>query len=106
MQSMDQRCYPRIEARGAIQAWVFLDAGDIARCRVLDFSRSGVLLEYPQLLLPGMKFQIAFAFKRGEKVTRLVRRWSRVTRHSPQGFAAVFIKRPRSAIEVLNGVRR
>lgn len=98
-QATERRLHPRTDADGAIQAWIFQHDGAVHQCRVLDFSRNGMLLDYPDILLPGMKLQVALAVKRGANVTRLVRRWSVVTRWGDEGIAVVLTKNPRTRSE-------
>lgn len=90
--STDRRDFPRRDIRGAaIRAWVFTERKRLERCRVVEVSRKGILVKSSQMLRPGARVQIALAYRRGTNTTRLFRRWTRVTRRTANGFAAVFV---------------
>lgn len=64
------------------------------RCHVVEVSRKGVLVRCARELPLGTVIQIAFAYDRDANETRLFRRWTRVARHTAEGFALVFVNYP------------
>ena len=89
----ERRLHPRRTVRG-VRAWMFVDRDRAQRCRIVDVSRKGVLVESPEFLVPGTRVELAFAQANGSNVTRLVRRWAHVARSTPKAFAAFFVNRP------------
>jgi len=94
----DRRGFPRRDIRNAgIRAWLFPELCHRQRCLVVEVSKKGILVKSSQILVPGDILQVAIAYQREAGVTRLLRRWTRVTRQTANGFAAVFISQPHQA---------
>lgn len=99
----ERRDFPRQDTRtAAIRAWLSTEENGLQPCRVVELSRKGILLKSSQALRPGSTVQVVVAYSRGANVTRLFRRWTRVVRRTPSGYAAVFTTQPRNA----KGTRR
>ncbi|MDJ0741113.1 MAG: PilZ domain-containing protein [Gammaproteobacteria bacterium] len=103
MPMTDRRRHPRAVVRG-LRTWILLDDGYRARCRIVDVSRRGVLIEASQLLLPGATIQLVFARTQGPNVTKVFRRWAQVVRSSPSAVAVNFVHGPQR--RAVAGLRR
>jgi len=70
---------------------MFVENGEHERCRVIDVSRNGVLIQSPLFMVPGKEFELALARTYRPNFTRLFRRWAQVTRCTRDTCAVVFV---------------
>lgn len=99
----ERRTYPRWDASG-VTAWMFVENGEPERCRVIDVSRNGVLIQSPLFLVPGKEFELALARTYRPNFTRLFRRWAQVTRSTRDTCAVVFVNPTNKARKSRKGV--
>jgi hypothetical protein len=88
----DRRSCPRAKVPD-LTALVLIRNGQPERCKVVDASRHGALIESSLSLMTGMTVELALVRRQGANVIRVFRRWARVTRRSRESVAVCFVNR-------------